>query len=236
MLGVLLESRARAPRRSGGVVLSVAVHLAVIAAITANTVHGRTPPAEKPKVVLLRYGQPKVTPPVTREVASSATASRPDLPSLIIRQVAVPTFAPKSLPPVDFSRGAAFDSIVISSAGSRGGGPVGPHSVIDGEDPSSATDWRGKELLMRIERSVTPRYPDLLRQTGIEGTVIVQFTVDTAGRVDAASIRVLNSTHDLFTRAVRDALLQFRFKPAEVGGRRVPALAEMPFQFQIANR
>ena len=234
MMGVLLESRARAQRRSGGAALSIAVHLAVIAAVTAHTVQGRTAPAEKPKVVLLRFGQPKPRTPVARAVVASASASHPNLPSIIIRRVSVPTFVPRSIPPVDLSGAAAFDSIVISGPGSGGG--VGPHSVIDGDDATSATDWRGKELLMRIERSVKPRYPDVLRQTGIEGTVIVQFTVDTAGRVDAASIRVLNSTHDLFTRAVRDALVQFRFMPAEVGGRRVPALAEMPFEFQITNR
>jgi TonB family protein len=60
--------------------------------------------------------------------------------------------------------------------------------------------------------------------------------VDTSGLVDPVSIRVVTSTHELFTRAVRDALSEFRFKPAEVGGRRVPALAEMPFEFRITNR
>jgi protein TonB len=107
--------------------------------------------------------------------------------------------------------------------------------VIDGEGTAGTTEWRGKELLMRIERAAKPRYPEALRQSGIEGRVVVQFTVDTAGRVEPSSIRILNSTHDLFTRAVRDALVQFRFAPAAVGDRRVPALAEMPFEFQITR-
>jgi hypothetical protein len=47
------------------------------------------------------------------------------------------------------------------------------------------------------------------------------------------SVQVLESTHDLFTRSVRDALGGFRFKPAEVRGRHVRAMAEMPFEFQI---
>ena len=234
MLGVLLESRARAQRRSGGAALSVAVHVAIIASITAHTVHGRTPRTEKPKVVMLRFARPTVRTPVARPVTTSTTSNLPNIASIVIRRVSAPQFVPKSLPPVDLSGAAPFDSIVISGPGSSGS--AGPHSVIDGEDAKSATDWRGKELLMRIEKSVKPRYPDALRQSGIEGRVTVQFTVDTAGRVDAGSIRVLGSTHDLFTRAVRDALVQFRFMPAEVGGRRVPALAEMPFEFQITNR
>lgn len=234
MLGVLLESRARAQRRSGGAALSMAAHLAIIGAIAASTVHGRTPAPDKPKVVLLHFTQPTVRTPVARTVTTSAVPSMPNLQTFTIRRVEVPTFVPRSLPPVDVSGGAPFDSIVISGLGTTGGG--GPRSVIDGDGSASSTDWRGAELLMRIATSVKPRYPEVLRQSGIDGRVIVQFTVDTAGRVEPASIRVLSSTHELFTRAVRDALVQFRFKPAMVGDRRVPALAEMPFEFQISGR
>ena len=234
MLGVLLESRARVQRRSGGAALSVAVHLAILAAITAGTVQGRTPPAERSKVVVLRFARPTVRTPVARSVTSSAAAGQPSLQSIRIRRVPVPDFVPRSLPPVNLSAGAAFDSIVISGSGPSGNG--GPRSVIEGERATDATDWRGAELLMRIRSSVKPRYPEVLRQSAIDGRVVVQFTVDTAGRVDPTSIRVLDSTHELFTRAVREALVQFRFAPAEVAGRRVPMLAEMPFEFQIANR
>jgi len=45
----------------------------------------------------------------------------------------------------------------------------------------------------------------------------------------------VSSTHDLFSRAVLEALDGFRFKPAEVGTRRVAALAEMPFEFRITK-
>jgi len=233
-MGVLLESRARTQRRSGGAILSVAVHMAIIAAITAQTVHGRTPSAEKPKVVVLRFAQPTVRPPVARVVTEAGPPIPSNLASVVIHRVSVPLFVPKSLPPVDLSSGASFDSIVISGSGSSGG--VGPHSVIDGEGAGGRTEWQGRELLMRIERSVKPRYPESLRQSGIDGHGVVQFTVGTTGRVEAASIHVLSSTHDLFTRAVREALVQFRFTPAQVGDRHVPALAEMPFEFQITNR
>jgi len=234
MLGVLLESRARAQRRSGGAALSVAAHLAVIAAVTAHTVQGRTPPRDKPKVVLLHFAQPTVRPPVARTVTTSTTTTIPNIAPVLIRRVIAPTFVPRTLPPIDATGGAPFDSIVISGSGS--GGPVAPRSVIDGEGAAGTIEWRGRELLMRIERSAKPRYPETLRQSGIDGRVVVQFTVDTAGRVEPSSIRVLSSTHELFTRAVRDALIQFRFTPAAVGDRRVPALAEMPFEFQITGR
>jgi len=90
-------------------------------------------------------------------------------------------------------------------------------------------------VLMNVITPARPRYPESLRSAGIDGRVLVQFTVDTTGRVDMNSVKILSSTHDLFTRAVRDALGNFRFRPAEVGGRRVNALAEMPFEFQITK-
>jgi protein TonB len=65
--------------------------------------------------------------------------------------------------------------------------------------------------------------------------VLIRFVVDTLGRIDVSTIQVLSSTHDQFTRAVRDVLPAFRFKPAEVGGHRVRSLAEMPFEFTVAK-
>lgn len=234
MLGVLLESRARAPRRSGGAALSVAAHLAIIAAIAANTVHGTPTRHEKPTIVHVQFSRPTVRTPVTRAIVTDQSHGLSSvLSSVVIKRVQVPNFVPKGLPPIDLSSGASFDSIVISGSG---GSPTGGRSVIDGESSLSSTDWHVSELLMHIVSSAKPRYPSVLRQSGIDGRVVVRFMVDTSGLVDPVSIRVVTSTHELFTRAVRDALSEFRFKPAEVGGRRVPALAEMPFEFRITNR
>ena len=102
-----------------------------------------------------------------------------------------------------------------------------------GNAADESTEWRGGELLMRIVASTVPRYPERLRDAGVEGNVMVQFVVDTTGRVDMSSIKVIASTHALFTDAVRDALARFRFRPAELAGRHVEALAQMPFDFRL---
>ena len=67
----------------------------------------------------------------------------------------------------------------------------------------------------------------------IEGDVLATFVVDTTGRADPASFKVLRATHQLFERAVRDALPRMRFVPAEVGGRKVRQLVQQPFSFAI---
>jgi TonB family protein len=80
-----------------------------------------------------------------------------------------------------------------------------------------------------------PRYPDLLRSANVEGEVLAQFVVDTMGRVDASGIKVLRSTHDLFTNAVKASLPNMKFTPAEVGHRKVKQLVQMPFQFSLTK-
>ena len=80
-----------------------------------------------------------------------------------------------------------------------------------------------------------PRYPDLLRQAKIEGEVLAQFIVDENGTADSTSFTILRSTHDQFTNAVIESIKSFRFNPAELNGRRVKQLVQMPFQFSLSK-
>lgn len=230
MLGILLESRSKAQRRSGGAVLSVAVHVAIIGAAVAGTVQGTPAPHAPEPAVIVQFAPP---PPhaVARQVASNISAAIPSLRTdVVVRHIDAPTTVPISLPAFDAASGAGSDSIVV------GGPPIGApgaRSVIDGEPSGGGSDWNASELMMHMLAPAKPRYPESLRAAGVEGRVLVRFTVDTVGRIDMGSVRVLDSTHDLFSRAVRDALSNFRFRPAEVGGRKVAALAEMPFEFRL---
>jgi len=234
MLGVLLESRARRQRRAGGMALSIGTHLAIIGAVTATTVHA-TRPTRDPIVPV--HLAPPVHPapptPVRPQTRSSAPATR-GTPDIVVEPIHVPTEIPTTMPVVDLTPRVMPDYESIRPGTPTGSG-VGARSVIDGEGSGVAdnTDWRGNELLMRIVTSGRPRYPDLLRQAGVDGRVLVRFVVDTMGRIDLTSVQVLESTHDLFTRAVRDILGNFRFKPAESNGHRLRAMAEMPFEFQM---
>lgn len=79
-----------------------------------------------------------------------------------------------------------------------------------------------------------PEYPELLRREGVEGTVMAQFVVDTTGRADVTTFRVLKPAHPLFVQAVRNALPKMKFSPAERDGRKVKQLVRAPFAFRIA--
>ena len=65
--------------------------------------------------------------------------------------------------------------------------------------------------MMRIVAQSSPRYPESLRQAGISGRVVIRFVVDTLGSIDMTSVQVLESTHDVFSSAVREALPRLSF-------------------------
>jgi outer membrane biosynthesis protein TonB len=65
--------------------------------------------------------------------------------------------------------------------------------------------------------------------------VLAQFTVGTDGMADTATFKVLKSTHELFSQAVKQSLAGMHFNPAEVGGKPVKQLVQMPFQFSLTK-
>ena len=64
---------------------------------------------------------------------------------------------------------------------------------------------------------VSPVYPRRALQRGIEGYVIVEFTVDKTGAVKAPIV-VEAKPEGLFDRAAIDAALKFKYKPRVVNG------------------
>jgi len=113
------------------------------------------------------------------------------------------------------------------------------------EEPSSSASASGapkKFFEFKIEKPATikpgqpsPRYPDALREQHIEGQVVAAFVVDTTGYILPGSFKVLSSTNEAFTTAVRDALPTLQFTPAEVGGHKVRQLLKMPFNFSLSK-
>ncbi len=81
-------------------------------------------------------------------------------------------------------------------------------------------------------RSVrTPAYPERLRSAGVEGQVLVQFVVDESGTAQMSTFKVLKSTDNELTDAVRRAVSASTYIPAEVRGKKVKQLVQQPFIF-----
>ena len=78
-------------------------------------------------------------------------------------------------------------------------------------------------------------YPDLLRQAGIQGRVIVQVIVDTTGRAEPNSIKVLQSPNPGFDQPAKNYVLKALYRPARVHGRAVRVLVNQPIDFKVTR-
>jgi protein TonB len=65
---------------------------------------------------------------------------------------------------------------------------------------------------------------------------VARFVVDTTGYVTRKSVTIERATNDTFADAVRTALPDMRFTPAELDGRKVRQLVEQPFVFAIIGQ
>ncbi len=147
--------------------------------------------------------------------------------------LAAPVNIPDVIPEIDLSK-AITNEDDFSGRGVAGGTSTG---VVGGVAPVNTDqtffDFQVEKPAASAPGSPGPRYPDILRSGGVEGEVLAQFEVDTLGRVNISSFRVLRSTHALFEQAVRSSLPNMRFPPAEIGGRKVRQLVQQPFVFNL---
>jgi TonB family protein len=79
-------------------------------------------------------------------------------------------------------------------------------------------------------------YPEGLRQARVEGRVTVQAVIDTTGRAEPNSVKILQSPDPGFERSAKNFVLRSRFRPARVRGRAVRVLVNVPIDYRLAER
>lgn len=85
----------------------------------------------------------------------------------------------------------------------------------------------------RYAWSAAPTYPPRMLQQKVSGFVKAEWVVLPDGYADTLSLRIVESTHDDFAQAVRDALPYMRFSPAKIGRRTVSQLVQQEFTFRL---
>jgi protein TonB len=93
------------------------------------------------------------------------------------------------------------------------------------------SDVRVDELPVPMVTNPPPLYPLSLQQARVGGEVVVEFMIDSTGVVQLATLRVVESTNELFAQAVERVLPRLRFLPAHLGERNVGVLVRQPFVF-----
>jgi len=79
----------------------------------------------------------------------------------------------------------------------------------------------------------TLQFPELLRQAQIQGRVMVQAIVDTLGRAEPNSVKVLQSPNPGFDQSAKSYVLKALFRPARLHGRTVRVLIQIPVDFKL---
>ena len=81
----------------------------------------------------------------------------------------------------------------------------------------------------QVDRPVIPR-PGSSEPPPLGGEVLIEFVVDTAGRVDLGTVKVMQSERADATRRLREALPTLEFEPALRQRCRVRQLAQRPYR------
>jgi periplasmic protein TonB len=233
MFNTLLESKAQKQKTVGGTIASVVLHLAVMAGAVYATLHAKEE-MSKPKVEEVQFVEVKkeeAPPPEPEKAPPPPDVTVAPPPPKGFQVLTAPVNIPDVIPDIDLTK-KVTDEADFSGKGVAGGvakGVEGGTGPVDADQPYF--EFQVEKTVIQAPGSVTPKYPQILLDAHVEGEVLVSFVVDTTGRYEQGSLKILKSSHDLFTSAVKTAMPQMRFLPAEVGGRKVKQLVQQPFQF-----
>jgi TonB family protein len=219
----LIESRRKTDKKRvvGVGFVSLTIHSVLIgAAIIATVQAGQSDTkvlTDTTMVLLTEEHQPKAAQPVEL-----------DIPLKGFQTVVAPTEIPTNIPPINLQE--HFDPKDYSGSGVEGG-------VANGMVPTGDVY---AENLVEEKPSVlsgpTAPYPELLKQAGIQGRVLVQAIIDTSGRAEPNSIRIIQSPNPVFDPGSRSYVLHALFRPARVHGRAVRVLIQVPIDYRITGR
>ena len=230
MFNQLLESKAKKERMAGGTVVSVILHTFLIAgAVYATATAGVK---EEKKAEKIQFVEMKKEPPPEKpkEAPPPEAVVKPPPPKGF-QVLRAPVKIDIKIPEIDLSKAVTNESD-FSGKGVKGGvgsGVVGGTAVAD----QTYFEFQVERPASMLDDSPKPRYPTVLETSGIAGEVQAQFVVTANGKADMDTFKVLKSTNELFTQAVRNVLPRMRFSPAQIGGKPVNQLVQQAFQFAV---
>jgi protein TonB len=197
--------------------VSLVVHGAVVAASVWGTAVGAPRTRPQPPIVLIdNYPDNAAGPEPTLPPA-------PRLPDGVLPDGRIPINIPWTVPDgltparITFDVGALPGKLLARSYGTAGD----PIDVLLAEEAPA------------ILAGPLPAYPELLRQAGIEGRVVLEAVVDTLGRVEPRSIVAVTAGHPGFVAPAQRALAATLFRPARVHGRAVRVRVRVPIDFRL---
>ena len=236
MFSQLIESKAKKQKLAGGTLFSMIFHGALIAAAVTATagagIANDEKKAEKVQFVEMKKEPPKPKkpepppPPPPKDVVMKAP------PPKGFQVLRAPVKIDVKIPEIDLSKSVTNEAD-FSGKGVKGGvasGVVGGTAIVTNQ---TYFEFQVEKPAQAASGNPSPRYPEVLKSSGVEGKVMAQFVVMETGKADMSDFKILSSDNDLFSAAVKAVLPQMRFLPAEIGGKKVRQLVQLPFEFKI---
>ncbi len=224
MFEVLVESAAHRTPTSGARTLAISAHLTALLAATLG--RGSAPATILP---------PRLVPiPLYVAAAARHSGTTPGStmtpgvatgPSIPIISVTVPSTIP-----------------IVTPILGRPEPGITPRSLIGADSAGLTPPTLGTGAVMlaaEVDEPATvltpfpPVYPRLLAAARITGRVTIVFVVDTLGRCEAGSLRILGATHPGFEDAAKASVSGTLYRPALSKGRRVRQLVQQSVSFRM---
>ncbi|HEX2081740.1 MAG TPA: TonB family protein [Longimicrobium sp.] len=141
----------------------------------------------------------------------------------------------------------------VDPAAYTGDGPIGdvigppppePTPPTGNPNPPPGPDYVPGELEVEerpvlnrdgLARALERHYPAVLRDSRVNGRVVIEVIVDEDGRVREGSARVVEASHPAFGEAALRAVDRFRFRPGRMAGVPVPVRVTIPIQWMVPN-
>src|SRR5216110_1216508 len=223
---VLIESKRKKNSKKAFSVgfVSLTVHTAIIAgAVYATLNAGQTDHSVKVDTAMVYLEQHQEQKPPEQQPVQL------DVQLKGFQTVVAPDVIPTNIPPVNLQE--HFDPKDYSGTGVEGGVSTG--MVPTGNEVFMEAIVEEKPAVLS---GPTLQYPELLRQAQIQGRVLVQAIIDTLGRAEPPSIKVLQSPNPGFDQSAKSYVAKALFRPARVHGRAVRVLRSEEHTSELQSR
>jgi len=231
MFNQLLESKANKQKMAGGTVFSIVLHTVLIGGAVYATARAGVKD-EKAKAEKIQFVEMKKEPPkeVPKEPPPKEVVVKPPPPKGF-QVLRAPVKIDIKIPEIDLSKAVTNESD-FTGKGVKGGTGSG---VVGGVANTNQTyfEFQVEKPAEMLQESPRPKYPSVLESSGIAGEVQAQFVVRSDGKADMDTFKVLKSSNELFTQAVKNNLPRMKFSPAMIGGKPVNQLVQQSFQFAV---
>lgn len=211
--------------------LSSAIHAALIASavLFVRPRHEAAAADARPLILdpFVNPASPAVVDGPRRHARGPRVPARPDIPMLVVPPVEISPTLPS------INTGVQQILAEIGAAADSSGGGSSGRSSSDSSVSGASSVWTSTMVdePATVTHRVLPRYPRALEDAGVSGRVVLEFVVDTTGRVEAATVVIMSSTHSGFEAPSREAVLAMRFRPGQASGSAVRQMVRQTISF-----